>query len=235
MRVSGESNQPVWPRGDLRVKVNLLTFKDEMTKDTVIHHSWQLDVTIFCCLEWDHQHLLPYVIQSFQGLPGDFARSLQKDTTLNDILQTLDEHYGMVMMCDALSKELYSLKKGLGGNVAEFGVCLLQQIQILQSEYLGKIQQEHVEEMKWDCFYEGLNPEYQWKLAHEVDSKHSTRYSDLLLELERWVEARNPPTPENHPNWGIECNSFSDIREPFSFPEVEGQSYLYCPISYGGK
>ena len=39
-------------------------------------------------------------------------------------------HYGVVMMFDTLSKELYSLKQGSGENVAEFGVCLSQQVQI---------------------------------------------------------------------------------------------------------
>ena len=73
----------------------------------------------------------------------------------------LDEHYGIVMMFDALSKELYSLKQGSGENLAEFRVHLLQQVQILQLEYLGQIQWEHTEEMKQDHFYEGLNPKYQ--------------------------------------------------------------------------
>ena len=71
---------------------------------------------------------------------------------MNDILQMLDEHYGMVMTFDALSKELYSLKQGSGENMAKFGVHLSQQVQILQSEYLGRIQQEHIEEMKQDHF-----------------------------------------------------------------------------------
>ena len=77
-----------------------------------------------------------------------------------------------------------------GKNVAEFRVCLSQQVQILQLEYPGRIQQEHIEEMKQDCFYEGLNPEYQWMLAHKVDSEHPARYSNLLLadqKLERWI------------------------------------------------
>ena len=97
-------------------------------------------------------------------------------------------------MFDALSKELYSIKQGPGENVAEFGVQLLQQVQILQSEYLGRIQQERMEEMKRDPFYEGLNPKYQWMLAHKVDGEHPARYSDLLLaawKLERWAEVRD--------------------------------------------
>ena len=94
------------------VKVNLSIFKDEKTKDPVTYHSWWWDVAFFCYLGWDNQHLLPYVFQSLQGFPGDLARSLGKDTTLNDILQMLDKHYGIVMMFDALSKELFSLKQG---------------------------------------------------------------------------------------------------------------------------
>ena len=53
-----------------------------------------------------------------------------------------------MMTFNALSKELYSLKPGMGENVAEFRVCLSQQVQILQMEYPGRIQQEYVEEVK---------------------------------------------------------------------------------------
>ena len=51
-------------------------------------------------------------------------RSLGEDATLGNVLQTLDECYGVIMTFDTLSKELYSLKQGMGENVAEFGVCL---------------------------------------------------------------------------------------------------------------
>ena len=130
------------------MKVDLLIFKDEKTKDAVTYHSWQWDVAIFHQSGWDDQHLLPYIFQSLQGFPGDLARSLGEDATLTDILQMLDEHYGVVMTFNTLSKELYYLKQGSGENVAEFRVHLSQQVQILQSEYPVRIQQEHVEEMK---------------------------------------------------------------------------------------
>ena len=122
----------------------------------------------FCHPGYDDQHLLPYIFQSLQGYLGDLARSLGKDTTLDDVLQILDEHYDVVMTFDALSRELYSLKQGSGENVAEFGVYLSQQVLILQSEYPGRIQPEHIEEMKHDCFYQGLNLEYQWMLAQKM-------------------------------------------------------------------
>ena len=134
-----------------------------------------------------------------QGSPGDLARSLGEDATLSDILQTLDEHCGVVMTFDALSKELYSLMQGSNVNVGEFGIPLSQQVQILQSEYLGRIQKEHIEEMKHDCFYEGLNPKYQQMLAHEVNGEHLASYTDLplaILKLERWAEVRDPLLPK---------------------------------------
>ena len=99
------------------------------------------------------------------------------------------------MTFNALSKELYSLKQGSREKVAKFGVYLSQQVHILQSEYPGRIQQEHTEEMKQDCFYKSLNPKYWCMLAHKVDGTHPTRYSDLLLvawKLERRAEARDP-------------------------------------------
>ena len=93
--------------------------KDEKTKDAVAYHSWWWNVAIFCYLGWDDQHLLPYVFHSLQGFSGDLARSLGEDATLTDILQTLDEHYDMVMTFDALSKGFYSLQARFQGECGQ--------------------------------------------------------------------------------------------------------------------
>ena len=121
------------------MKVNLPTFKDKKGKDAVTYHLWQWDVSVFYCSGWDDHHLLPYVSRSLQGFPGDLAWSLGKDATLGDVLQMLDKHYGIMMTFNALSKELYSLKQGMGENVAEFRVHLSQQVQILQMEYPSRV------------------------------------------------------------------------------------------------
>ena len=130
------------------MKVNLPIFKDEKTKNALTYQAWQWDAAIFCHSGLHDQHLLPNVFQSLPGVPWTSCQDLGEDATLTNILQTLDEHYGVVMMFDALSKELYSLKQGFRENVAKFRVYLSQQVQILQSEYLERIQQEHIEEMK---------------------------------------------------------------------------------------
>ena len=115
--------------------------------------------------------------------------------TLENVLQMLDEHYGVIMTFNDLSKELNSLRQGTGENVAKFRVCLSQQVQIFQMEYPGRIQQEHVEEVKQDHFYEGLSPEYWQMLAHKGDGENPVTYSELLhatQKLERQAEARDP-------------------------------------------
>ena len=98
------------------------------------------------------------------------------------------------------SVKSYSLKQVLGENVEVFGVQPSQQVQILQSEYPGRIQPEHMEEVKHDHFYEGLNLEYQWMLAHKVDGEYSANYSDLLLDIQSWKEEQKPNT-HYHPRW----------------------------------
>ena len=156
-------------------------------------------MAIFHCLGGDDRHLLPYIFYCLQGFLGDLARSLGKDATMSNVFQTLDEHYGIVITFGTLCKELYSPKQGSGENVAEFWVHLSQKVQILQLEYLRRILLEHVEEMKWDHFYEGLNPQYRWMLVHKVDSKNAAGYSDPLLatrKLERRTEARDPLPPK---------------------------------------
>ena len=50
-------------------------------------------------------------LRSLQGCLGDFTRSLGEDGILDNVIQMLDEDYGVVMTFDILSKELYSLKQ----------------------------------------------------------------------------------------------------------------------------
>ena len=100
----------------------------------------------------------------------DFRETLQGvwvRMSLGNVLQTLDEHCSVVNTFNVLGKEHYSLRQGTGENVAKFKVCLSQLVQILQMEYPSRIQQEHVEEVKPDCFYKSLSPEYQQMLAHK--------------------------------------------------------------------
>ena len=236
MRTSGESNWPAWLGRGLRVKVNLPIFRDEKTKDVVttlmmVGHScflplrWEWPASAAICL---------LVIAVVPRRPGKESRwGCYSEWHTPDTRWAL--WHGNGIWCPEqgtlFPQERIRRKHGqiwsvlvAAGPDTPVGVS-------------GKDQWEHIEEMKWDHFYEGLNPEYQWLLVHKVDREHSTGYSDLLLaaqKLERQAEVRDPYS-WRLPQGGIESNSFSDIRELVSLPEVEEQSYLHHPISYSGK
>ena len=180
-------------------------------------------MAIFYQCDWDDQHLVSSVFHSLKGSPGDIARSLGKDATFNDVLQTLDVHYGVVMTFDAFSKELYSLKQGSGENIGDFGTHLSQQV--LQMEYPGWIQPEHMEKLKHDHFYEGLNPEYWWMLAHKVHGEWHAGYSDLLLaawKLERWVETRGPLPQKTPADSGLNIRCSQTPGNSFPSHKLKG-------------
>ena len=101
-RVSREGNQPVCSKeGVLGWRSICWFFKDEKTKDAVPYCSWQWDVGYFLPLEvgtWLAFAAICLLV--IAGVPGyTWPRSLGKDAALSDILQTLDEPYGMVMTC----------------------------------------------------------------------------------------------------------------------------------------
>ena len=225
MRVSQESGQLGQSWRGFRVKVNLPTFKDEKAKNAVTSCSWHWDMSVLCCSGWDEQCLLPYVFRSLQGFPGDLVRSLGKDATLGNVLQMLDEHYSVVMIFNTLSKDLYTVKQGIGENMTELRVCLSQQVQILQMEYPGRIQQVHVEEVKWDCSYEGLSPEYQQMLACKVDGENPVTNSTLLLtawKVDKQLKARDPLLPKTTTTGGLNVTHSHPQGNPFPSRKLKG-------------
>ena len=94
------------------MKINLPVFKDEDAKDAVTYQSWRWDLTVYQCAGYRHNTLLPYVIRSLQGYPGELVQSSDTDITLEDMLTILDEHYNNIKALDALKQELFSIMDG---------------------------------------------------------------------------------------------------------------------------
>ena len=105
------------------MKMNLLVFKDEETKDAVTYQSWCWDLTVYCHAGCQDHTLLPYAICSLQGYMRELVRRSGTDTTLDDILTILDEHYYKVKALDALNQELFQLHIGEKDAVSDWGVC----------------------------------------------------------------------------------------------------------------
>ena len=112
-------------------------------------------------------------------------------------------------------------------------MCLSQQVQILQSEYPGRIQQDYVVEMKRGHFY-GLHPGFRHMLAHKVDGNHPISYSELLLatrKQQRWNEARHPLLSKTTPSG--ESNITHSQTSVHLFPswKLKGiQTFLPIPL-----
>ena len=156
--------------------------------------------------------LSPYVFRLLQGFPGDLARSSGEDATLGNVLWMLDEHYGVMMTFNTLSKEFYSLKQGLGENVAKFRVCLSQQVQILQTEYPSRIQQEHVEEGEAGSFLQGPQPQVLANVGSQGQwwkPCHLFWIVPCCPETGQMGGSQRPPAPENHYCQEFKCNSLS--------------------------
>ena len=94
------------------MKINLPIFKDEDAKDGVTYQSWRWDLMVYQHVGCRDHTLLPYVIRSLQGYPGELVWSSGTDITLDDVLTILDKHYNNVKALDVLNQELFQLSDG---------------------------------------------------------------------------------------------------------------------------
>ena len=98
-------------------------------------------------------HLLPYVIRSLQGYPGELVQSYSMDITLDNVLTTLDEHYNNMKVLDALNQELFQLWMVDKKTVLDWGVHLSRHLQVLATSFPDYFPPDHVAELKRDHFY----------------------------------------------------------------------------------
>ena len=107
------------PRGHM--KINWPVFEDEDKKDVITYQSWCWDIMVYhwagC---WDHT-LLPYIICSLQGYPGELVRGSSTDVTLDGMPAMLYEHYYNVKDLDTLNQEFFQLQMGEKKMVSEWG------------------------------------------------------------------------------------------------------------------
>ena len=91
------------------MKINLPVFKDEDKKDAITYQNWHWELMVYHHAGCQDCTLLPYVICSLQGYPGELVRSSGTDITLDGVLTILDEHYNNIKALDALNQELFQL------------------------------------------------------------------------------------------------------------------------------
>ena len=111
------------------MKINLPIFKGEDAKDTVTYQSWRRDMMVYQSAGCRDCTLLPYVIRSLQGYPGELVWSSGTDITLDDVLTILDEHYNNVKVLDVLNQELFQLQMADKETVLDWGIHLSRHLQ----------------------------------------------------------------------------------------------------------
>ena len=127
----------------------------------------------------DHT-LLPYAIRSLQGYPGELVQSSGTDITLDDVLMILDGHYNNVKVLDMLNQELFQLWMADKETVLNWGIHLSRHLQVLAASFPDHFPQNHVVELKRDCFYGRLPKQLKVMVAYlKVDPQVQT-YSDYL-------------------------------------------------------
>ena len=100
----------------------------------------------------DHT-LLPYAIRSLQGYLGELVWSSGTNTTLDDALTILDEHYNNVKALDAVNQELFQMRMADKETVSDWGVCLSRHLQILAASFPDHFPPDRIAKLKRDCFY----------------------------------------------------------------------------------
>ena len=107
-------------------------------------------------------------------------RSLGTVITLDDILAVLDEHYINVKVLDALNQELFQLWMGKKETVSEWGCICQGHLQILMATFPEHFPPDHIAELKWDHFYEGLPKWFKVMVAYLKASSNEKTYSYYL-------------------------------------------------------
>ena len=178
-------------------------FKDEDTKDAATYQSWRWDLTVYRCAGCRDCTLLPYAIRSLQGYPGELVWSSGTDITLDEVLTILDEHYNNVKALDALNQELFQMRMADKDTVSDWGVCLLQHLQILTASFPDQFPPECVAELKRDRFYGGLPKRLKVMVAYlkmgpqvrtYLDYLSATREAEKEVSIELSWSPRAPAT-----------------------------------------
>ena len=102
------------------------------------------------------------------------------DITLDDVLTILDKHYNNVKVLHALNQELFQLWMTDKATISDWGICLLQHLQVLAASFPDHFPPDWVAELKRDHFYGRLPKQLKAMVAYLKASLHVRMYSDYL-------------------------------------------------------
>ena len=204
-------------------KITLPYFSGEETSDplTASFKNWRYDVEMYRINGVSERQLLPRVIASLRGAPGEMVRSLGTGCSLRRILQTLDGYYGDVLTSDGLIAELYTISQNEGESVAKFGMRVEKVVAMIANLFPREIDPRNSEEKIKHRFFAGLDRDIKRSISY-MKKQPGVTYKALLAEA-REVEEDNQ---RNRKQYGYK--KYSDTKKdartwpPFSSRKPSG-------------
>ena len=144
------------------------------------YQSWRLALAVYQCAGCRDHTLLPYVIRSLQGYPGELVWSSGTDITLDDVLMILDEHYNNVKVLDALNQELFLLWMADEETVSDWDIHLSRHLQILAASFTDHFPPDCATKLKRNCFYSGFPKWLKVMVAYLKAGPQVRMYSHYL-------------------------------------------------------
>ena len=107
-------------------------------------------------------------------------RSSGTDTTLDNVLTILGEHYNNVKPLGALNQELFQLQMGEKESILDWGMCLSRHLHVLAVSFPEHFPPDCIAKLKCDHFYGGLPKRLKAMVAYLKASTNEKTYSDYL-------------------------------------------------------
>ena len=181
-------------------KIELPVFNGDDGSDpsSVSYRTWRFDVEIFRMNDCKEKELLPRVILSLRGQPGEMIRALGTNSTLEQVLSVLDGYYGDVLTADGLVQELYSISQRSGETASNFGMRIERVVAVISRLFPEEIPPETKGIKIRERFFAGLKAEYKRALKF-LKKQPGCTYQDLLSEAREMDEEAGKETPHKPP------------------------------------
>ena len=152
----------------------------------VSYEAWRYDVTMFR-EDYSDSSLLPVVVRSLTGIPGDLARNEGKGLTLTELLGLLDRYYGVVEDVDALMQDLYTATQGKHESVVNFLSRIAAITTKIQRKHPTRLSSVARRKILVERLYGGIRGDLRRAIAYTQDSKTKYSYNELV-EIVRRLE-----------------------------------------------
>ena len=198
-----------------RWKLRVFAGDSNTHPESVSYRTWRFQVAVYQRNGARDADLLPRIINSLRGAPGEMLASLGVDVTVDAILRTLDNYYGNALSFDALTSEMYSMSQLENETAGDYSTRVKDVVSFISELFPVQLPPESVPERLRQRFYHGLRPRYKNALAY-LKNNQAITFHDLIKEARELEES----TSKHKSN---EKKPHTTRRENLPIPLTAGQ------------